>query len=188
MSNYAMLEKMYRQNQESIERMINNNMNLISKVMLTRAYKFSPVEDESQVDVLTQITSGDSVFYEDSFYDVKYADNQLGIAKLDTDEVKGLVSIERLEREITPPCACLGHLLELDGTLTEYVMENLEEVSRIGYEIYTVEMENDVVLLGVPSVSSNATVEYHTRLYFAWKSWNDKKFEQLKSEVKSYGI
>ena len=179
---------MYRQHQGSIEKMINNNTNLISKVMFRRAYKFSPVEDESEVGVLTQITSGDSVFYEDSFYDVKYADNKLGIAKLDTDEVKGLVNINNLEREVTPPSMCMGHLLELDGTLTEYVMENLEEVSRIGYEIYTVEMEDDVVLLGVPSVSSNATVEYHTRLYFAWKSWNDRKFEELKSEIKSYGV
>ncbi len=188
MTNYAMLEKMYRQNQGSIEQMINNNTNLISKTMFRRAYKFSPVEDESEVDVLTQITSGDSVFYEDSFYDVKYADNKLGIAKLDTDEVKGLVSIEKLEREVTPPSVCLGRLLELDETLTEYVMENLEEVSRIGYEIYTVNIEEDLVLLGVPSVASNATVEYHTRLYFAWKSWNDRKFEELKSEVKSYGV
>lgn len=188
MTNYAMLEKMYRQNQGSIEQMINNNTNLISKTMFRRAYKFSPVEDESDVEVLTQITSGDSVFYEDSFYDVKYADNKLGIAKLDTDEVKGLVSIEKLEREVTPPSVCLGRLLELDETLTEYVMENLEEVSRIGYEIYTVNIEEDLVLLGVPSVASNATVEYHTRLYFAWKSWNDRKFEELKSEVKSYGV
>ena len=147
MTNYAMLEKMYRQNQGSIEQMINNNTNLISKTMFRRAYKFSPVEDESDVEVLTQITSGDSVFYEDSFYDVKYADNKLGIAKLDTDEVKGLVSIEKLEREVTPPSVCLGRLLELDETLTEYVMENLEEVSRIGYEIYTVNIEEDLVFI-----------------------------------------
>lgn len=188
MENYAMLEKMYRQNQGSIEQMINNNTNLISKTMFRRAYKFSPVEDESEVDVLTQITSGDSVFYEDSFYDVKYADNQLGIAKLDTDEVKGLISIEKLEREVTPPSVCLGRLLELDETLTEYVLENLEEVSRIGYEIYEVDEEEHLILLGVPSVASNATVEYHTRLYFAWKNWSDRKFEELKSEVKSYGV
>lgn len=188
MANYAMLEKMYRQNQGSIEQMFNNNMNLIPKTMFRRAYKFSPIEDESEVGVLTQITSGDSVFYEDGFYDVKYADNKLGIAKLDTDEVKGLISIEKLEREVTPPSTCLGRLLELDGTLTEYVMENLEEVSRIGYEIYTVDIEEDLVLLGVPNVASNAMVEYHTPLYFAWKSWSDRKFEQLKSEVKSYGV
>lgn len=188
MADYAMLEKTYRQNRESIEQMINNNMNLISKTMFRRAYKFSPVEDESEVGVLTQITSGDSVFYEDSFYDVKYADNKLGIAKLDTDEVKGLVSIENLEREVTPPSVCSGRLLELDSTLTEYVMENLEEVSRIGYEIYTVDIEEELVLLGVPSVASSAMVELHTPLYFAWKSWSDKKFEELKSEVKSYGV
>lgn len=188
MADYAMLEKMYRRNQESIEKMINNNMNYVSKVMFRRAYKFSPVEDESEVGVLTQITAGDSVFYEDDFYDVRYADNKLGIAKLDTDEIKSLVNIEKLEREVTPPSTCLGRLLELDDTLTEYVMNNLEDVSRMGYEIYTVDIDEHMVLLGIPSVASNATVELHTPLYFAWKSWNDKKFEEIKSEVKSYGI
>lgn len=188
MVDYAMLHKMYRRNQENIEKMVNNNMNHISKVMFRRAYNFSPVEDESEVGVLTQITSGDSVFYNDSFYDVKYADNKLGIAKLDTDEVKGLVNINNLEREVTPPSMCMGHLLELDETLKEYVMENLEEVSRIGYEIYTVDMEYDAVLLGVPSVASDVMVEYHTPLYFAWKSWSDRKFEAIKSELKHYEV
>lgn len=188
MVDYAMLEKMYRQNQGSVERMINYNMNSISKIMFRRAYKFSPVEDESEVSILTKITAGDNVFYDDGFYDVKYADNKLGLAKLDTDDVKGLINIENLEREVTPPSTCMGHLLALDETLTEYVMENLEEVSRIGYEIYTVDIDEHMVLLGIPSVASSAVVEYHTPLYFAWKSWSERKFELLKSEVKSYGI
>lgn len=188
MADYTVLEKTYKQNQKEIDAMLNSNTNYISKVMFRRAYYYSPVEDESEVNALTQITSGDSVFYNDSFYDVKYADNNLGIAKLDTDEVKGLVSIEKLEREVTPPSMCMGHILALDEMLTEYVLENLEEVSRIGYEIYEVDEEEHLILLGVPSVASNATVEYHTPLYFAWKSWNDKKFQELKSEVKSYGV
>lgn len=188
MADYTVLEKTYKQNQKEIDAMLNSNTNYISKVMFRRAYYYSPVEDESEVNALTQITSGDSVFYNDSFYDVKYADNNLGIAKLDTDEVKGLVSIEKLEREVTPPSMCMGHILALDEMLTEYVLENLEEVSRIGYEIYEVDEEEHLILLGVPSVASNATVEYHTPLYFAWKNWNDKKFQELKSEVKSYGV
>lgn len=188
MVDYTVLHKMFKQNQGSIEQMISSNINYISKVMFRRAYKFSPVEDESEVGVLTQITSGDSVFYDDSFYDIKYADNKLGIAKLDTDEVKGLVNINKLEREVTPPSMCMGHLLELDSELTDYVMENLEEVSRIGYEIYTVDMEYDAVLLGVPSVASDVMVEYHTPLYFAWKSWSDRKFEAIKSELKHYEV
>lgn len=184
MSWYYRLEKEYRTNQTAIENMLNCNMQYISKTMFGRAYNFSPIEDESEVGILTKISEGDTVYFDDEQYDVKSVDYRLGLAQLDTDEVSKLINVERLEREVTPPSMCMGHLLELDGILTDYVMENLEEVSEIGYEIYTVDMEESKVLLGIPSVSSDATIELHTPLYLAWQNWSNKKFDQIKNELK----
>lgn len=184
MSWYYRLEKEYRTNQTAIENMLNCNMQYISKTMFGRAYKYSPFEDESEVGVLTKVTEGDVVFLDDEDFEVKSVDYRLGLAQLDTDEVSKLINVEKLEREVTPPIMCMGHLLELDGTLTDYVMENLEEVSEIGYEIYTVDMEESKVLLGIPSVSSDAIIELHTPLYLAWQKWSDRKFKQIKNELK----
>lgn len=185
---YESLNNYYNKHKDEIDGFINGAANKISKTMFRRAYTFSPVEDESDVEVLTKITSGDYVYYSETeqFYDVKSADNQLGLANL--EGFKKLVSIENIDREMTPPSMCMGHLLQVDEAVKEYVMENLENVSRIGFEIYRVENESDDIFLGIPSVSSSGTIEMHTPLFIDFNKWSSKRLRELKAEVKANGI
>lgn len=188
MRDFESLNNYYNKHEKEINSFINDATNKISKTMFRRAYTFSPVEDESDVEVLTKITAGDYVYYYETeeFYDVKSADNQLGLANL--EDFGKLVSIEKLDREMTPPSMCMGHLLQVDQRLKQYVLENLENVSRIGFEIYRVADESDDIFLGIPSVASSGTVEMYTPLFIDYEKWGNKRLRELKAEVKANGI
>ncbi|MCY1563866.1 hypothetical protein [Staphylococcus pettenkoferi] len=183
---YKELSKIYYLHKEDIELMKQANFSLVSKNMFERAYPFSVIEYESDVEVLTLIQKGDMVWHNSEEYTVTNVDHRLNLVELESEERFVFTGIGNVDRDVTPVEDCMGDLIRLDTALADYVLNNLEEVSHMGYEIYRPKFDEPDIYLGIPSVQSDADVEYHTKLFMCWKFWQDKMFEAMKEEVHSY--
>lgn len=179
--NFKELNTLYKENEKDINWFVNSSMNAINKTIFKRAYSLT------ELSRLTKITQYTPVIYNNESYEVVEIDYKKGIAVIREDmssKERLTVNVNDLEFEkVIEPWNCLGTIYEADGVLTEYVKENLIEVSEIGFEIFTTPDTNQIYLT-MPMVNSSEMIELLTPLYLSYKKWGDERFNKLIQSIK----
>lgn len=179
--NFEELNTLYKENEKDINWFINSSMNVINKTIFKRAY------DLTELTRLTKIIQHTPVIYNYRSYEVVEIDYKKGIAVIREDMSSKeyiTVNVNDLEfEENIVPWDFLGAIYEADGVLTEYVKENLIEVSKIGFEVFATPDTNRIYLT-MPNVSSSRMIEVLTLLYLSYKKWGDERFNKLIQSIK----